>query len=49
MDIEKATFILKTLSEGVDPYTAEIYSVDSPYQKADTIRALYLGIEALFV
>ena len=47
MNIEKALTILGPLSEGIDPYTGELFSPDSPYQHADTVRALYTAIDIL--
>ena len=47
MELDKAISIIRALSDGVDPYTGEQYSSDSPYQKPDTIRALFAAIEAL--
>ena len=47
MEITKTLEIIKALSQGVDPYTGEIYPPDSPYQHPDTIRALFEAIHAL--
>ena len=47
VEIEKAISIIKVLSDGVDPYTGEQYPADSPYQSADTVRALVVAIAAL--
>ena len=47
MELEKAISIIKALSDGVDPYTGEQYPEDSPYQSADTVRALIAAIAAL--
>ena len=47
MEITKTLEIIKALSQGVDPYTGEIYLPDSPYQHPDTIRALFEAINAL--
>ena len=47
MDLAKAISIIKALSDGVDPYTGEQYSSDSPYQMPDTVRALHLAVMAL--
>ena len=40
MDADKAIEIVKSLADGVDPHTGERYPSDSPYQNADTVRAL---------
>ena len=47
MELEKALSIIKALAEGINPYTGEQYSSDSPYQTADTVRALSAAIIAL--
>lgn len=44
---EKALLILKNLASGVDPYTGLSISDKSPYQNAQTVRALFMAIEAL--
>lgn len=33
--------ILQALADGLDPATDEAFPPDSPYQRADTIRAIY--------
>jgi len=47
MEISKAIEIIKALSEGIDPYTGEIFPHDSPYQHPDTVKALFKAINAL--
>ena len=47
MDPDRAIEIVKSLADGVDPFTGERYSSDSPYQNADTVRALYLALDGL--
>ena len=47
MDPDRAIEIVKSLSDGVDPFTGERYASDSPYQNADTVRALYLALDGL--
>ena len=47
MDHERATEIIQQLADGVNPYTGERFPPDSPYQQADTVRALYLALEGL--
>jgi hypothetical protein len=47
MDPDQALEIVRKLAEGVDPATGQRYPADSPYQQADTVRALYLAIDAL--
>lgn len=39
--------ILHALANGTDPVTGEVYAPDSPYQRAETVRALYAAIHAL--
>lgn len=38
---------LEALAAGVDPETGEVFPPESPYQRADTVRALYAAIRAL--
>jgi hypothetical protein len=47
METDRAIEILKLLSEGIDPFTGEIFPQESPYQHPDTVRALVRAIEAL--
>ena len=47
MEITKTLQIIKSLSQGVDPHTGEMYPPDSPYQHPDTIRALFEATHAL--
>ena len=47
MDITKALEIIKSLSQGIDPHTEEIYPPDSTYKHPDTIRTLFEAIHAL--
>jgi hypothetical protein len=47
MDQERALSILKTLADGMDPTTGEQYPSDSPYQRPDTIRALFWVVRNL--
>lgn len=47
MDDNKALAIVSALANGVNPQTGEIFEVDSPYQSADVIRALYVAVRAL--
>ena len=47
MSTPKALRIIRILVEGVDPYTGELLPPESPYQQADTVRALYQAIKAL--
>jgi hypothetical protein len=47
MDDIKALGIVSALANGVNPQTGEVFDVDSPYQSADVIRALYSAVRAL--
>lgn len=47
MDDKKAIEIVKTLAEGIDPITGEVFPADTPYQNADIVRALHKAEEAL--
>jgi hypothetical protein len=47
MDDSKALGIVSALANGVNPLTGEVFDVDSPYQTADVIRALYVAVRAL--
>lgn len=47
MDLTRARAILKSLADGHDPVTGAPFPPDSPYQQTDTVRALYVALEAL--
>lgn len=47
MDDIKALGIVSALANGVNPQTGEVFDVESPYQSADVIRALYIAVRAL--
>lgn len=47
MDDNKALAIVSALANGVNPQTGEVFEIDSPYQSADVIRALYVAVRAL--
>lgn len=47
MEPKEALVILEALANGVDPFTGEIYPPESPYQKAETVRALFMAIREL--
>jgi len=49
MERERALQILKTLADGIDPYTGEQFPTDSPYQHSDTVRALFHAVQTLTV
>lgn len=39
--------ILQALADGLDPATGQPFPPDSPYQRADTVRALHAALDAL--
>ncbi len=47
MEIGRALEIVRALADGTDPYTGEVYPADSPYQNAETVRALFTAIDML--
>lgn len=47
MEINKALQIIRTLADGIDPYTGEVYPATSPYQNPETVRALLAAMDAL--
>ena len=47
METDRAIEILKLLGDGVDPFTGEIFSENSPYQHPETVGALFKAIDAL--
>jgi hypothetical protein len=47
MNETQALQIVKALANGVDPVSGEVYPPESPYQKPDTVRALYVAAMAL--
>ena len=47
MEAQKAAEIIRFLADGRDPATGEVFPPNSPYQQADTVRALFVALEAL--
>lgn len=47
MDSQQALAIVRSLANGVDPDSGEVFPADSPYQRPNTVRALYQAAEAL--
>ena len=45
MDFTEARSIVKTLAQGIDPSTGEVFPPDSPYNDPTTIRALFKVVE----
>ena len=47
MDQAQALAVVRSLANGVDPETGEVFPSESAYQRAQTVRALYAAAEAL--
>lgn len=47
MDAAHALAIVRSLANGVDPESGDVFPPESPYQKAQTVRALYEAAAAL--
>lgn len=47
MERQETLRIVNALANGIDPATGEQFGNDSPYQRPDTIRALYEAVKAL--
>jgi hypothetical protein len=47
METPKAAEIIRALADGRDPATGEQFPPSSPYQQADTVRALFMALEAM--
>ena len=47
MNQSEALTVVRSLANGVDPASGEVFPAESPYQRADTVRALYAAAEAL--
>ncbi len=47
MKERKALEIIRTLADGTDPHTGEVFPADSSYQNAQIVRALFMAIDAL--
>ena len=47
METFEALLIIESLADGVDPFTGEVLPDNSPYQNAQTVRALFLARNAL--
>lgn len=46
MDLKRAREIVKTLADGVNPATGEVFPSDHVYNEPDVIRALFTLLEA---
>jgi len=47
METQRAAEIIRALADGRDPATGESFPPGSPYQQAETVRALFVALEAL--
>ena len=47
MDAGQALAVVRSLANGVDPETGEVFPVESSYQRPQTVRALYEAASAL--
>lgn len=47
MDKKKSKKIISILADGFDPHTGLALKADSPYQHPETIRALFVALQAL--
>ena len=47
MEKADALKIIQQLADGIDPQTGQAFCADSPYQHADTVRALFVALRAL--
>jgi hypothetical protein len=47
MEAQRAAEIIRALADGCDPVTGESFPPGSPYQQAETVRALFMALEAL--
>ena len=47
MNQTEALGIVRSLANGVDPASGEVFPQDSAYQRADTVRALFAAAQAL--
>jgi len=47
MNQTQALEVVRSLANGVDPDTGEVFSAESPYQRPQTVRALFVAAQAL--
>lgn len=47
MEQAQALAIVRSLANGVDPETGEVFPAESAYQRPQTVRALYVAMQAL--
>src|SRR3990170_2929380 len=47
MDASQALAVVRSLANGVDPASGEVFPAESAYQRPDVVRALYEAASAL--
>ena len=47
MNQTQALEVVRSLANGVDPDTGEVFAAESPYQRPQTVRALFVAAQAL--
>lgn len=47
MNPSEALSVVRSLANGVDPASGEVFPAQSPYQRAETVRALFAAADAL--
>jgi hypothetical protein len=47
MDSARALAVVRSLANGVDPESGEVFGAESPYQRPQVVRALYAAANAL--
>ena len=47
MDATQALAVVRSLANGVDPESGEVFPAESPYQRPEVVRALYEAAAAL--
>jgi hypothetical protein len=47
MNPSEALSVVRSLANGVDPASGEVFPGESPYQRTDIVRALYAAADAL--
>lgn len=47
MQLDQALAVIRSLANGVDPETGEVFPIESPYQRPLVVRALYEAAAAV--
>lgn len=47
MDANQALAVVRSLANGIDPVTGEVFPAESAYQRPDVVRALYEAASSL--